>query len=522
MATLSTPVQCAAIRVSKPRDIGILAAAYTGSFLIVSGFPHTMRGFPLDDSWIHQVIARNLAQYHTLGFIPGVWSSGSTSILWTLILAAKWAVFPALNPVIYCAVLNVVLLMAIGAGLLALSRKDGLPEYLCWFIAFAPALDGNFIWLSLTGMEHLLFVALSIAAIYFWFQLTRPAILAALCLGALSLTRPEGMVLAAILIGAARWSGRSRRDAAKLAALVGLCFLAFIAVNLKTAHSWMPATYAGRKWLYFGTTSVPPRAMCNFPIGLAILGSVRPWEATGSGFLFIPVLLLVDFGVLRLLFKTPCLRMLCIWMFTLIGIYAVMLPSLFNEGRYQAVLLCLLLPLMCAGLDQICESAGVRAKLRIAALAALCLLSATRSLLLWRNITRAGISLVQNTHERAAQFIAESLPHNAKIAALDIGVLGYADGASRVEDLGGLTDSSYLPYLQEHRILDYLDNSRAPYLMWVLQADGSSDMPQMLTINQEFRSRFSEIAVFCADARDWNLSNRNHAQCQGVFQRVAH
>src|SRR5579859_3610204 len=44
-------------------------------------------GFPLDDSWIHQVYARNLAQTGQWAFVSGVPSAASTSPLYTVVLA---------------------------------------------------------------------------------------------------------------------------------------------------------------------------------------------------------------------------------------------------------------------------------------------------------------------------------------------------------------------------------------------------------------------------------------------------
>ena len=38
-------------------------------------------GFPLDDSWIHQTYARNLAQTGQWAFVPGVPSAASTSFM---------------------------------------------------------------------------------------------------------------------------------------------------------------------------------------------------------------------------------------------------------------------------------------------------------------------------------------------------------------------------------------------------------------------------------------------------------
>ncbi len=47
-------------------------------------------GFPLDDAWIHQTYARNLAQYGQWAFIPGQPSAGSTAPLWSALLAAGY------------------------------------------------------------------------------------------------------------------------------------------------------------------------------------------------------------------------------------------------------------------------------------------------------------------------------------------------------------------------------------------------------------------------------------------------
>ena len=44
-------------------------------------------GFPLDDAWIHQTFARNLVELKTWAYQPGPTSGGSTSPLWTVLLA---------------------------------------------------------------------------------------------------------------------------------------------------------------------------------------------------------------------------------------------------------------------------------------------------------------------------------------------------------------------------------------------------------------------------------------------------
>ena len=73
----------------KRRDLVILAVAViigAGIYLFASAFIYHI-GFPLDDSWIHQTYARNLALYGQWAFQLGHPYAGSTAPLWTFLLA---------------------------------------------------------------------------------------------------------------------------------------------------------------------------------------------------------------------------------------------------------------------------------------------------------------------------------------------------------------------------------------------------------------------------------------------------
>jgi hypothetical protein len=105
-------------------------------------------GFPLDDSYIHQTVARNLARYGVLGFVPGVPSSGATSILWACIQALNHT-FGHFDPVIFNLALSWVILSVIGTLLFLLAARDGLLMTEAIAFAVAPACCGNFMWLSL-------------------------------------------------------------------------------------------------------------------------------------------------------------------------------------------------------------------------------------------------------------------------------------------------------------------------------------------------------------------------------------
>ncbi len=71
------------------RDLLIIALAViliAVIYLLASQFTYAI-GFPLDDSWIHQTYARNLAQNGEWAFRPGIPSAGSTAPLWSALLA---------------------------------------------------------------------------------------------------------------------------------------------------------------------------------------------------------------------------------------------------------------------------------------------------------------------------------------------------------------------------------------------------------------------------------------------------
>ena len=76
-------------------------------------------------------------------------------------------------------------------------------------------------------MEHILFVTLSLVAILLWFRArdvapsssgaVRSSILAGIALGALGMTRPEGLALSVLLFALYRWCGRTLADVLRAA-----------------------------------------------------------------------------------------------------------------------------------------------------------------------------------------------------------------------------------------------------------------------------------------------------------------
>ncbi|MEK6845662.1 MAG: hypothetical protein AABY26_02795, partial [Nanoarchaeota archaeon] len=58
-----------------------------------SGTNSAWTDYPLDDTWIHLVYARNLAEHGGMYYNEGEWEAGTTSPLFVLLIATFWKPF---------------------------------------------------------------------------------------------------------------------------------------------------------------------------------------------------------------------------------------------------------------------------------------------------------------------------------------------------------------------------------------------------------------------------------------------
>jgi hypothetical protein len=513
--------------------------AYAVALAIVGSALIGHFGYPLDDSWIHQSVGRNFAQFGSLGYLPFERSSGSTSLLWTVILAAKWRIFPALSPVIFTLAINVICVSAVGLMLLRVALNDGMPTPLALIFAMAPALDGNYLWLAFTGMEHVLFVALSVGVVLLW---TTPhtereswsrTIACGLCMGLLSMTRPEGVVLPALLFASSYVAPNERRrstpqvlTAAMLFA--GLSCLPFL-INLYNSHSLLPVTFKGRHWLLVSDAGgwLPAiRELLSewgsrpFKAIVAFNGPELTLEARFGLMFGLVILVILALAGVRALVLLRCRRllMLCAWAFLHALLYAFILPSSGHAGRYQPFQLLLLLPLICLGMSHLLQR---RARAAILTPVAILVVFGTISLSLWRSALTSGIDHIAHTHGVVAAWLELNVPHE-KVAIFDIGRIGYQRGSSgdpQIIDLGGLTDPGYTSYLFSDRVPLYLANRGVRYLVLPTDFQGRSDIVARLHLSDSDVVSKTLLYRACSKLDDWRigwLETRNAMPCQEI------
>jgi hypothetical protein len=508
---------------SKFAPLAIVILAYSASLACMASVLLRQRGFPLDDSYIHQTVARNFARYGVLGFIPGVPSSGATSGLWATIQAANYK-FTHIDPIIFNLLLSWAALAIIGTTLFQLAGKDGLPVPKRIAFAVAPACSGNFMWLSLIGMEHLLFVALALGCIIFWSdkRKSRGSLPAGICAGLLCLARPEAIVFGPLMAIVAWKEKRQVRDfiALLIPWIAGMAIL--VSVDLYTSHSLLPATLKGRSWLYFNATNGPHslQSIARFWLGWTTILHFQfsVWHE-GIRFNLLRVLIpltLAIIGAIRLAIQAaPRIHLLLLFAAVHFCVFLSQFPVPGNGGRYQPLNLLLLFPCMFFGLGYLIEKMTGHARVAAAISLVALMAAGTASLRSWRLVSLVSIAHIANTHGAAAQWLLHNTPVDTKVAAFDIGRISY-DLDRPIIDLGGLVDPSYFAYLENHRVRAYLSQQHADYLV-----SPSGGFEPFLGFPNSSRPQLAKLAEFCSPHEAWNIGwiPTGHAeQCQIVYK----
>lgn len=459
----------------------LVAATYLiGLVSLALALRHNL-GFPLDDSWIHQEIARNLVQHHSFGFTPGVTSSGSSSTLWTFILAINYLVFPNHSPVLFPLILNSLLILVSGALLWRMAILDRLPLLYALALAMLPALSGNYIWLAFIGMEHALFVTLSLTAILLWFRADSPnastlrtSLLAGLTLGALGMTRPEGLALSVLLFALYKWCGRTISDVLRAAAIAILFLVPSFLINLKTSGGLLPMTLRGRRFLFSGTDKLHVGRSTVRGLTIETYQKViqHNFFHTTHGWAMIFVLL-AFYGCFVLLRRFPNrTSIVVLWSGLHYASYCFTLPATGHGGRYQPFVLLLFAPLIAIALFDLIaltfrlfKSTGRTMLERVQSFVLVCVTILTVATLpRWNVALHDSIYNIDNCHLKMAEYLDAHYPPGTPMGVFDIGTIGYFSHIDLL-DLGGLVDRRYLPYLLSGRVPDYLEERGANYVI---------------------------------------------------------
>ena len=464
---------------------GVLAIAQVVALLWFA----TPTGLPLDDAWIHQVVARTFAETGTLGYAPGEYGAAATSYLWAALLGVNLRWFHV-DPVTWAFALNVLAQLVMGQLLFRLfarskvASEDALASTAQAFgMTLLACTSANILWFAHSGMEAPLFLALSITAVW---AATAPeatvrlALMAGIASGLVVLTRPEGAPLPALLLAYVLLRRRSVPLPLQRALAIALPALAaaalYVGSNLAKTGRATPTTLSGRRWLWFemtsGTTGID-RAYDFLDTWVGRLSSYSFNTGAAAAWL---MLALAAYGAVRLLrSKTDGARLLFAWAALHTVSYVFMLPTPGHGGRYQPFVPLLYVACIAAGTILVVQAlvrAGLRGGPRVVTTVALL------SLLPWFALGLDCTASLRRAHALAVEHIdatelatgrfVDTLPPGDVVASFDIGGIGWATRRP-ILDAGGLSDPKTATLLEKGRIWEHL---KSRDVRWIVLPEG--------------------------------------------------
>lgn len=439
--------------------LAVATVLVVGLYLLFSRATYT-NGFPLDDAWIHQTYARNLGQNGEWAFISGQPSSGSTSPLWTVLLAIGYSLnLPYLG---WTYLLGAISLLTVAWTGENLSRgyfpADTIKIPLAGLFL---AGEWHLAWASVSGMETLLSAAFVLVALH---QVTHAQGsrwgLVGLLIGLGVWIRPDLITLlgpAGFVLGLSK--GELKKHLVNLGWLaggLGLIFTPYLLFNLTVQGSLWPNTFYAKQAEYASLQNLLILARFWNQLRLPLIGA-GIFLVPGFGWAVWQAWRYKHWGVLAG----------AIWFAGYAFIYALRLPVTYQYGRY-------LIPAMpvffIIGLIGSYQMVGRLRLSRVGWLwARVGILSAAAVWLAfgWIGAGRYSqdVAIVEQEMVAPARWIAAHTSEDVLIAAHDIGAAGYFS-QRQLLDLAGLISPQVIPFMRdEARLARYLDQEAVDYLV---------------------------------------------------------
>ena len=255
----------------------------------------------IDDAYISYRYADNLVKGNGLVFNPGERVEGYTNLLWTLLIAVGIRAGLEAPQIAHA--------LGVASGLAALLAtffyaRGGLPSSQQWLAGLAPGIvasSGSFALWATRGLETPLFVALVILALAA--QQAGRTVWATIAVVVATLTRPEGAILAAVVLSFEWWQS-SRRGVQRWTPVFsyGLALAGLTGFRLAYYGSPLPNTFYAKVGdvpisggveevlAFLAESSVPLLLLAGF----CVLQDRRTWP--GAAFVLVLAIYVVAIG----------------------------------------------------------------------------------------------------------------------------------------------------------------------------------------------------------------------------------
>ena len=402
-------------------------------------------GFPIDDAWIHLTFAQNIAHGCDISFNPGELSTGSSSPLWTYILAGGLALGMTPTAITYSLATVFSLLLLFFTYKLALHLwRD---EKVATIVVLLLVLEHYTAWDTLSGMEISLYTALIVTVLWLvvrgrWQWWATMALL-----GIALMTRVEAIFLAGAIFLWRLWHTRGKGWAGVL--LGGIVMLAVASPMMLKYSSIsgqiLPQTYSAKVApLNFQTLLIALACTGAFltfptmlPICLGFIPAIRGWfrqKLKGRGFVPAIMFLLISYAA-----------------------YFIKMGFLGSYYRYLHPYIPILAIVVVGGIVAL-NSPWRRIILAFALALMLGASFLSAPLYGW------SVENIEHQQVTMAKWAADNIPIGEKIAVNDVGAMGYYSNHYIVDMLGLVGDTSQRPD-RFHITLDDLLKEDVHYLI---------------------------------------------------------
>jgi hypothetical protein len=438
--------------------IPFCAAISLGGYLLASSLYFRV-GFPLDDAWIHQTYARNMALRGEWAFLPGQPSAGSTSPLWTALLTPGFWV--GAGPLAWAFFGGWLILSSIGLYGMRIQRHLTVTGNSAALAAgLFLCLEWHLVWAAASGMETLLFALIVLIVFDLIFSPRKHWLLLGLIAGLSIWLRPDGLTLLGPVFFCAffeqlDWKSRFRAFI-EISGGIAACLLPYLLFNQSLSGALWPNTFFAKQAEYAIVLQTPFLSRAIRQFGLVLIG---PGAILFPGFLFT-----LAWSVRER--KWPVVAME-LWLAGFLLIYAMRLPVTYQHGRYVIPAMPVYFLFGLAGMTGWVKPREPSMWRRV--------IGRTWALSLgivlisfWFIGAQAyarDVAVIESEMVASAKWIEKNTEPDSLIAAHDIGALGYF-GNRRLIDLAGLVSPQVIPFIRdEARLAKLLDEEGANYLM---------------------------------------------------------
>lgn len=437
-------------------------------------------GFPLDDAWIHQTYARNLALRGEFAFLPGIPSAGSTSPLWTILLTpGQW--LGDAGVYLWTYLLGFISLAVVGFvgekffKLVINSEENAYPKLQMSNLPWAGILlvsEWHLVWAAASGMETVLYSMAILLILFLAWRDQVSSFWLGLLIGITIWVRPDGITLLGPVGMMLLFKSNTLVKRAKAVGFLVLGMLipvaGYLIFNYSLSGTFWPSTFYAKQAEY---AALWETGFLSRFLRLASLPVI------GVGILLLPGFLYQIWDALHK--RNWKITAMVLWWLGYTGIYAYRLPVTYQHGRYLIPAMPVFFLIGLSGTIAMYNAIRLkeRWKRRLQFAAKSVGLLVTLAFLV--NGARAyatDVAIIESEMVDTARWLHENTRIDDLLAVHDIGAIGYFSGRN-ILDLAGLASPEVIPFIRdEEKLAAYMDSRSVAYL--VTFPDWYHDLPK--------------------------------------------